>query len=84
MFAHWTITGMFYITALRFDLNIEGILTFFFTLNQISVACLATLASTQDYQDFQNVGRPSPLRINAGSNVDTKPTPVPILKQINK
>lgn len=32
MFAHWTITGMFYVTALRFDLNIEGILTFFFIL----------------------------------------------------
>uniref|UniRef100_A0A336M531 CSON012263 protein n=1 Tax=Culicoides sonorensis TaxID=179676 RepID=A0A336M531_CULSO len=52
-------------------------------LKLISVVCLATLASSQDYQDFQNVGRPSPLRISAGS-VDTKPTPVPILKQINR
>ncbi|XP_063705930.1 fibrous sheath CABYR-binding protein [Culicoides brevitarsis] len=48
----------------------------------ISVACLATLASTQDYQDFQNVGRQAPLRLSSSN--EPKPTPVPILKQINR
>lgn len=36
----------------------------------------------QEYQDFQNVGRSNPLKYS--SSIDTKPTPVPILKQINK
>lgn len=39
----------------------------------------------QDY-DFEARSRPAPARIQPGysGNVDTKPTPVPILKQINR
>lgn len=49
---------------------------------QISIAYLATIVIGQDYQDYPSAGRPSQLRLN--SAVDTKPTPVPILKQINR
>lgn len=38
----------------------------------------------QDYEDFQS--RPAPARLHAGggSQTDVKPTPIPILKQINR
>ncbi|ALC45590.1 Cpr97Ea, partial [Drosophila busckii] len=53
------------------------------------VACLlCSLVSGQDYQDYQeNVPRPAPhrLRANAAPQSEApRPTPVPILKQINK
>ncbi|XP_036342557.1 pollen-specific leucine-rich repeat extensin-like protein 1 [Rhagoletis pomonella] len=45
------------------------------------------LAIAQDYQDYQeNTPRPAPIRLrpNAGLADAPRPTPVPILKQINK
>ncbi|KAI8130373.1 hypothetical protein FF38_00430 [Lucilia cuprina] len=51
----------------------------------ITILCAATNA--QDYQDYQeNTPRPAPIRLRPSSGqVDApRPTPVPILKQINK
>ncbi|XP_067619297.1 uncharacterized protein Cpr97Ea [Eurosta solidaginis] len=46
------------------------------------------LARAQDYQDYQeNTPRPAPLRLRPSSGLaadSPRPTPVPILKQINK
>uniref|UniRef100_A0A1A9W9H8 Uncharacterized protein n=1 Tax=Glossina brevipalpis TaxID=37001 RepID=A0A1A9W9H8_9MUSC len=52
--------------------------------------CLALCAvvTAQDYQDYQeNVPRPAPIRLRPSSSANeqqSRPTPVPILKQINK
>uniref|UniRef100_A0A1I8Q0V1 Uncharacterized protein n=1 Tax=Stomoxys calcitrans TaxID=35570 RepID=A0A1I8Q0V1_STOCA len=51
----------------------------------ITILCAATHA--QDYQDYQeNTPRPAPIRLRPSSpQIDSpRPTPVPILKQINK
>lgn len=46
---------------------------------------MLALGYAQEYQDFQDLGRSNPLKFkSSSSSVDTKPTPVPILKQINR
>lgn len=54
-----------------------------FFIFQISVTCLLTAVIAQDYQDYQPAQRQAPLRLSSSSN-NPAPTPVPILKQINK
>lgn len=50
----------------------------------LSVACwIGVVLAQQDYQQQQDYHRPAPLRIGTNA-VETKPTPVPILKQINR
>lgn len=51
----------------------------------LSVACwIGVVLAQQDYQQQQQeYHRPAPLRIGTNA-VETKPTPVPILKQINR
>lgn len=51
------------------------------------IGCLLVgLVSGQDYQDYQpSAPRPAPLRLHSQAQEETaRPTPVPILKQINK
>ena len=62
-----------------------------FPLFQLKRLILATIlcafTNAQDYQDYQeNTPRPAPIRLRPSSGqVDApRPTPVPILKQINK
>lgn len=50
----------------------------------LSVACwIGVVLAQQDYQQQQEYHRPAPLRIGTNA-VETKPTPIPILKQINR
>jgi len=51
------------------------------------VTLICSLTVAQDYQDYQeNTPRSAPIRLrpNSGLQETAKPTPVPILKQINK
>lgn len=56
----------------------------FYFYFQLSILGLLAVGYAQEYQDFQNVGRSNPLKYSSSSSVDTKPTPVAILKQINR
>lgn len=60
---------------------------YFISTFQLSVGCLIAIAVAQDYQDFgPQPGRPqqAPHRLNSQQLEEQKPTPIPILKQINK
>ncbi|KAH8358400.1 hypothetical protein KR093_000039 [Drosophila rubida] len=50
------------------------------------IGCLfGGLVNAQDYQDYQpSAPRSAPHRLQSQAQEDTRPTPVPILKQINK
>ncbi|XP_030573709.1 pollen-specific leucine-rich repeat extensin-like protein 1 [Drosophila novamexicana] len=50
------------------------------------IGCLlGSLVSAQDYQDYQpSAPRAAPHRLHSSAQEETRPTPVPILKQINK
>lgn len=43
------------------------------------------LTLAQDYEEYQPRNRPAPARLQPGNGAtDVRPTPIPILKQINK
>ena len=52
------------------------------------VACMLLVigaVNCQEYQEYDNLPRAAPSRLRPGNGpVDTRPTPVPILKQINR
>lgn len=53
-----------------------------FSLVQMCCCLAVGVVVAQDYQDY-NV-RPAPARLHTGGQTETKPTPIPILKQINR